>query len=319
MNKQIIIIDHNDGGRLANQLWLYINVYAYALEYNYKILNYSFFQYFNSFNIKQKSIIVFIINYSFYIIKKIFGKNNKDFYRRYKRVYNLFIRILTNNKIIIKADDIPYTKPDIVYLPPSKTNNKIIIDFQRNNNKNIYLKGWLFRNPVGLKKYHNNIQKYFSPNKKIQGNIDSTINELRKKYKKIIGVHVRQGDYKKKFWNGDYFVNEAEIKKIIFQYIKKFDINIDDTVFLFCSDEFVDMTIFSGINTVRSPFTDAVTDLFLLSKTDTIIGSNSTFGDLAAYFGDIPFIVFNNFSINWEYYKDKNKYFQNKYSSFVRF
>ena len=43
-NKKIIILWHN-GGRLANQLWLYISVYAYALEKKYDLENHTFFEY----------------------------------------------------------------------------------------------------------------------------------------------------------------------------------------------------------------------------------------------------------------------------------
>ena len=84
------------------------------------------------------------------------------------------------------------------------------------------------------------------------------------------------------------------------------------------SDGPIEDGIFSGLNYIASK-NNAVTDLFLLASTDTIIGSNSTFGAFASYYGNIPFIVMQKDSVDWEYYKDRNKYFENKYAAFVQY
>ena len=52
---------------------------------------------------------------------------------------------------------------------------------------------------------------------------------------------------------------------------------------------------------------------------DVIIGSDSSFGAFAAYYGNIPHIVFNKKSMDWAYYRNNQKYFQNKYCTLVHF
>ena len=44
MLKKIIILSHPKGCRLANQLWNYASIYAYSLDINCKLKNYSFFE-----------------------------------------------------------------------------------------------------------------------------------------------------------------------------------------------------------------------------------------------------------------------------------
>ena len=63
----------------------------------------------------------------------------------------------------------------------------------------------------------------------------------------------------------------------------------------------------------------AVYDLFLLSKTDIILGSNSTFSAFASYYGNIPLVVMQKEKMDWDYYADKKSYFENKYSTFVSY
>ena len=92
----------------------------------------------------------------------------------------------------------------------------------------------------------------------------------------------------------------------------------EKTVFVICSDGSVDLDKFTGLNVVKLSFS-AVGDLFLLAKTNAIIGSDSTFGAFASYYGNIPFIVFKKGNIDWEYYKGKNVFFENKYNLMTRY
>jgi hypothetical protein len=79
-----------------------------------------------------------------------------------------------------------------------------------------------------------------------------------------------------------------------------------------CSDESVDKEKFMGINFVVSD-KGAVEDLFILASCDVILGSDSTFGGFASYWGNIPHIVFKQNKIDWVYYENKTQYFENKY------
>ena len=62
-------------------------------------------------------------------------------------------------------------------------------------------------------------------------------------------------------------------------------------------------------NVIFIPF---IEDLFTLSSTDFIISSNSTFGAMASYLGNIPAIPFSRDNIKWNKYLNKQGYFDNK-------
>ena len=75
---------------------------------------------------------------------------------------------------------------------------------------------------------------------------------------------------------------------------------------------------FEGLNT-RISDKNLIEDFLILSMTDVILGSDSSFGNLASYFGNIPHLVFQKEKMNWNYYLDKKKYFENKYCTMVNY
>ncbi len=190
---------------------------------------------------------------------------------------------------------------------------KIIEEYNK-----IFLCNWFFRNPHGLSKYHQEITNYFKPKKEIQNKNKKIIDNLRLNYKYIVGVHIRQGDYKKEFKKGKLYFNEKEINIILNRYLEKFEKNTKETCFIICSDENVELSHFAGLNVIKNNG-NAIEDLFLLAKTDVIIGANSTFGAFASYYGNIPFIVFQKNNIDWKYYINKKNYFENKYLTTVNY
>ena len=53
----------------------------------------------------------------------------------------------------------------------------------------------------------------------------------------------------------------------------------------------------------------SVTDLFLLSRTDAIVGSDSSFGAFAAWYGNISHIIAKSGPMDWSYYAGKKGFF----------
>jgi len=310
MKKRIVILDHEGGGRLANQLWNFTSLYAYSLEKNYVLENYSFFRYTKFFNIatpKNSLIRFFFFDFLY-----------KQHWYRMLGPYEKFTTLMqTINKSKILVDD----RVNPFYLPPSKPINQkqeeLIQWIDNNSSETVYTSGWLFRNPIGLQKYRKEIIEYFKPKNSILVKIDSLLSPLRLRYKHIIGVHIRQTDYKK-WHNGKYFFEQSEIKQILNEYLIDSNKKIDETVFVICSDGEINQPIFSGLNIVL-PEGNEAEDLFTLSKTDIIIGSNSTYGAWASYYGDIPFVVFERNGIDWEYYRDKQRYFENKKNTLTHY
>jgi hypothetical protein len=305
--KKIVILQ-TSGNELANQLWNYASIYAYTLERGYHLENPSFFEYGNYFLMPAPNLIFDpFTNYT---------KRKSAFKRRiWRKIYfwyaHTMLWVFSNRCITHKdADNKPY------YLPPTKESEGKLSELEKEN-KDIYFDIWLFRNPAGLEKYRAKIKEYFKPRGDIEKTVASSIKNLREKYKNLIGVHIRQGDYKT--WrNGTYFIEQQRVRKIIEEYLSVFEKKKEQTCFVITSDEPIDMKYFSDLAVVVNN-SNAVADLFLLASTDAIIGSNSTFGAFASYYGNIPLIVMQKEPMDWNYYRDKAGYFENKYSSFAHY
>lgn len=306
--KKITIFKYGDG-ELANQLWNYISVYAYGLEKDISVSNPSFYEYHSSFNlVKNENILVKIIAILFENYTKRKQSLWKKITRKIYRIYPFIIEKLYKNQIISSENQ----SNTAVYLPPTKENS-----YLKPNNNELYFTGWLFRNPVGIEKFRQQIVRDFCPKESISKKIDSVISSLYSKYEKIIGVHIRQGDYAT-FKGGRYLVPQKRVREIIDEYSTKNIINLEKTCFLITSDGPIDATIFRNINLYISK-ENAVTDLFLLSATDAIIGSDSSFGDFAGWYGNKMHIVTSNDPIDWDYYVARKGYFENKYCTMVHF
>lgn len=305
--RKIIILKHSQG-ELANQLWNYASVYACGLESGARVRNPSFFEYHSYFNLlKSESVVTKF--FSFWFRKSITRRSGlrNRFWRNVYLWYSGFIRFFVEENIISSENE----NNHVVYLPPTSAlaglDNKVVG----------YFTGWLFRNPVGLKKFRKELVSAFSPNKTIENKIASIIKPFRQKYDKIIGVHIRQTDYRT-FKGGIYFIEQIRAREIMDEFIMKNNTDKDKVLFLITSDGPVDSSFFNDLNIYISK-ENSVTDLFLLSSTDTIIGSDSSFGAFASWYGNIPHIVMTKNSIDWSYYTDKKEYFENKFSKMVQY
>ena len=321
MRKKVIILNSYPGARLANQLWNFISIYAYCLEKNFACRNYCFFEekkhkdknnrityknYYNYFKIPIGAPAKFLITLHL-TLAKIWKKT---------RLYHRFASFVEKRR----SKQILYSGAEkTFYLPPSANANqaqlKQLAEIELYDK--IYLDGWLFRNPAGLAKYREEITAYFKPKDKIQKKVNSLTAELKSKFKHLVGVHIRQGDYKIDFRGGELYFDEKSVANLLRSYLKNFNKNKAETVFIICSDGAINMADFSGLNAIKSDF-NAVNDLFLLAAADIIIGSDSTFGVFASYYGNLPFIVFEK-KIDWNYYKNKTNYSENNKCTTVHF
>lgn len=284
--KKIIVLQNK--GKLANQLWLAASVYAYCLEKKFIYKNYSFCCYQNLFGLKSDNLF----------LDKILSRLPRKINRLIYFLFVFFLKITRKNQII--SD-----KNKNFLLPPTLNKNIVQIDkikkIEKNRNSLFYLDGWLFRNPAGLKKYKKQIKEYFKPKDIYYSKIKNFIKNLRKNNKFIIGVHIRHGDYKT--WSGGkFFYSFTKVKNILDDFI----LNNQESkkiIFVICSDDIIDKKIFKGLNYTEG-LSSPIEDLYTLSLTDMIIGSNSTFGSWAAYYGNIPFAQFSHKKINWKLYEN---------------
>jgi len=137
-----------------------------------------------------------------------------------------------------------------------------------------------------------------------------TINNISKDFSNdIIGIHIRRGDAARSLFNSQYLRSSdaaflLEMNKYVGmksgyqQFFLATDCErtqkhiiktkpLEATIIHYDSKKFIDDTVTIDHNKPNQK--DAVIDLFLLSKTSTILGNHwSTFDDLAARIGNIP-------------------------------
>jgi hypothetical protein len=305
--RKAVILEHG-GGELANQLWNYASIYAFALERGITLRNPSFFEYHSCFTM---------------LLRESMATQMRSLWFQTPRRRDHIINRMGRARYALTSKAVAYMKAScivsskntenkVTYLPPS---GELPLGLEAC--ETLYFTGWLFRNPEGLKKYRKEIIEYFQPVPRIVDTVEAYMVEMRRKYEHVVGLHIRQGDYQI-FKDGKYWVEQKRVREIADEYLRFSGKDPKAVCFAIASDGPVDISQFGGLNIVVSDMR-AVEDLFMLSKTDIILGSDSSFGDFAAWYGNIPHVIFKNEPVDWEYYRDKKSFFENKYCALVQY
>lgn len=258
---------------LGNKILLYAHFIGSAIENNYKLKNPSFAPYYKHFSATQNDF-----NCRF-PIKKSWVKGPKWLRMlNYKLVY-YFTRILIKLKLsnrIIGALDIGW----------DKTLDLNSLEFLKkvNSTKRLCVQGWQYRNNENIIKHADAIRNYFTPNQDYQLNINQLISDIRNKSDIIVGIHIRQGDYKN-FKNGLYYFESEQYADIMKQAINLFPNK--KVSFLICSNVPQNGEIFNGLD-IHYATGHFVEDMYSLAKCDYIIGPPSTFSMWASFYGAVP-------------------------------
>lgn len=294
--KKIVIL-WNNGGRLANQLWVFAYLYAYALEKNIKLENYSFFEYDEYFSFPVNNCAVKILFFKpFNFFKKILPSCLRRYLIFVFRIYyGFFFKIIKK----IKESEVYINKKETILAPSAQESPCIFKKLEEGVVNEVYVGSWDFTNRVGLEKYQKEISVYFSPKEKYVEQSSKYISKIKKNFDFVVGVHIRHGDYKK--WEGGkYYFSFLEVRKILDDYLaSRKDRSTKKYFFMICSDEKIDEDFFKGLSYATCLGTE-IGDLLCLSMADVIIGSRSTYGSWAAYYGGIPFFIFSHSKMNWD-------------------
>ena len=290
--KKYVIVKPNCR-ELANHLWNYLSIYAYGIETGGRVFNPSFFEWHQYFNlIKKESFITGMTSY----------------FPALKSVWRTICALYGSYLIRARARCVRLTLGITTFLPPTRP------PAGEDTCETTYFIGWHFRNPVGLRRHRDTIIAAFTPKDDVLGKIGDTLAPFREK--RLIGVHLRQQPYKG-FPDGDFLISISRVRRIINEYLREKKLDAKDVALIIVSDKNINRTAFSDFTTHIS-HENEVTNLFLLSKCGIIIGSNSTFSNLAAWFGDVPHIVTTNEPMDWDYYRTPTTYFENKYAMFAQ-
>jgi hypothetical protein len=152
------------------------------------------------------------------------------------------------------------------------------------SNRLLIVKGWKFRDDANLVRFHPEISRYFRPISSIRRPAEIALQQARDSGDYIIGVHLRQGDYRG--WkNGVHYFETEQYAHWMREVISL--LPGKKITFLLCASDPIDRSYFHGLRTIDGPG-NVASDLHALSLCDAIMGPPSTFSTWASYSGRVP-------------------------------
>ena len=127
-----------------------------------------------------------------------------------------------------------------------------------------FVYGRFFRDYNAFVKHQDIIREYFTPIPAISEKLNIIISKARQKAYVLVGVHIRQGDYRK-FVDGKYYYTLDQYRHLMRQVAAFFKGN--EVVFLICSDEPLEEKIFEEFIIAR-PSNQIVEDMYSLACCD---------------------------------------------------
>lgn len=165
------------------------------------------------------------------------------------------------------------------------------------NQQATYFFGWLFKDIGLMEKYRSRLVANAFSNRV---RAHATARLAGSEGKTRIGIRHRTRRFKG-FTHGEYLVPRERVDEIVSQYIEQ---------------QGLEWTQVALVEVLDDVARDDMVGLCALSQCSVVIGDNSTFSNLAAWLGNVPHIVTMSDPVDWDYYKDKMHYFENKYATF---
>lgn len=290
--KKLVIIKPNCR-EPANHLWNYLSIYAYGIETGARVCNPAFIAWHRYFTLDRSESFMMRTVARLPILHS---------------AWRLLCALCGSYLVRVRASCVRLTLGIITYLPPTRP-----LIARDTGCETTYFIGWHFRNPAGLERHRDALCAAFTPRENICVEIEKILAPLRGKT--LVGVHLRGRPFPG-FANGDFLVSSIRVRRIVGEYLRGKKSDEANVALVVVSDTPVDPDVFRDLTTYISHNND-VTNLFLLSKCSVIIGANSTFANLAAWFGNVPHLVTTNEPIDWEYYRSRPSHFENKYATFA--
>ena len=124
--------------------------------------------------------------------------------------------------------------------------------------------------------------------------VEAFLGPLRQRYRILVGVHRRHGDYKV-YRSGKWFFHDPVYLRAITHF--RDQLGSDDVEFVIASNEPYDSASFRSTQFHRAPG-DMILDMYVLAGCDMIIGPPSTFSGWASFFGNKPLYQINDASLH---------------------
>jgi hypothetical protein len=268
-----MIIVLNRFGQLGNQLMLFSKFITLALEENLDIMNPAFGEYADSFEYFANNRLASIPP------RKIFWTKTAT----RARVFHAYLRI-----VAFIAERVPVLLPDyeVLRAGSGKKFNLADSDFvEMSRSKTVFfMEGWPRLQVDYKRQYAGRLREIFRPQRKHQQAISALEEEGRKLGDVLVGMHIRQGDYRN--WeNGNYFFSSHQYANVMRKVEKLFP--GDRVAFFVASDEKQARSSYAEYSAVFGG-KNAVEDMYTLAACDYIVGPPSTFSAWASFYGRTP-------------------------------
>jgi hypothetical protein len=148
----------------------------------------------------------------------------------------------------------------------------------------LLLSGWNFRSRHLVDKHIEAIREHFQIIPEHRQSVDRLIGPLRQKADRLIGIHIRHGDYAQ--WEGGkYFYPVADYVAIMRRIRER--LPNQRIVFLVCGNAIMNRDDFGDLN-VHFGTGHLIEDLYAFADTDYLIGPPSTYTRWASLYGGVP-------------------------------
>ncbi len=148
-------------------------------------------------------------------------------------------------------------------------------------------KGWLFRARQSFVKHGDEVRRVLTPSAPHRERVAALIAELRRRADVVVGVHVRQGDYRT-FLRGRFYF-ELEQYAAWMRHMGAL-LGPRRVAFLVCSNAAPAPGALAGLDVTSGPG-HVVEDLYALAACDHLIGPPSTYTMWASFYGRVPLYV----------------------------
>ena len=247
----------NADGQLCNRLLLLAHAYATGLETN--------------------QITVHVVAKDIQKDIRLFGKSLKILNLNTKKLYDLC------NKVMNSLFKIRYSDRNNL--------NKIELKQKKFHQKGIHiLDNWYYRDYDSLFKHRDEVISAFRPQAEYEVKVEAFISDIKERFNeyKIVGVHIRRGDYK--YWRcGKYYYSNDTYDRWMSELVKSSNQKL---IFILFSNEKISTKDFKNCSAlIMNGPNHPIEDVYAMAKCDYIFGPPSTYSWWAAFYGGKKYLT----------------------------
>ena len=268
--------------RMGNRLTLFANLVAYAAEHGHRLVNVTFHSYASFFETTRRDIYCrYPATECQSWLDRIPGvaaaiRKTRIFVHLIRRVSLLNEKLPLFGKRVVTLRERPGHLIILLETPE--------VQAQIEGARVVFVYGWVFRAPGAMRRQAEKVRAYFRPIAEYERASAQAVAPLRKDAEVVIGVHVRQEDYR--HWRkGTCFFTIPQYASWMRELADQFP--GQKVSFLVCSDEPRRQEEFPGLTVGFGPGS-AMGDLYALAKCDYIVGPLSSFSQWASFYGNKP-------------------------------